>query len=86
MQIIDGFTINALQLIDDRLVTLGIASRNAIVYKYNGLRVYDILANQPYPGINSSLKLIISGTGRLYFSYPRTNGIGDNLHESNDAG
>ena len=38
---------------------------------------------KPYPGINSSLKLIISGTGRLYFSYPRTNGIGDNLHESN---
>ena len=48
MQIIDGFTINASQPIDDRLVTSGTASRNAIVYKYNGLRVYDILANQPY--------------------------------------
>jgi hypothetical protein len=48
MQIIDGFTVNAAQPIDDRLVTSGTASRNAIVYKYNGLRVYDIVANQPY--------------------------------------
>ena len=48
MQIIDGFTVNTAQPIDDRLVTSGTASRNAIVYKYNGLRVYDIVANQPY--------------------------------------
>jgi len=48
MQIIDGFTVNASQPIDDRLVTSGTASRNAIVYKYNGLRVYDIDAKQPY--------------------------------------
>ena len=38
---------------------------------------------KPYPGINSSLRLNVSGTGRIYFSYPRANGIGDNLHESN---
>ena len=38
---------------------------------------------KPYPGINSSLRLSVSGTGRIYFSYPRANGIGDNLHESN---
>lgn len=48
MQIIDGFTVNTSQPIDDRLVTSGTASRNAIVYKYNGLRVYDISAKQPY--------------------------------------
>lgn len=48
MQIIDGFTVNAAQPIDDRFVTSGTASRNAIVYKYNGLRVYDIDAKQPY--------------------------------------
>jgi hypothetical protein len=48
MQIIDGFTVNAAQPIDDRFVTSGTASRNAIVYKYNGLRVYDIVAKQPY--------------------------------------
>jgi len=38
---------------------------------------------KPYPGMNSSLKLIISGSGRLYFSYPRVNLIGDTLNESN---
>lgn len=48
MQIIHGFTLNAAQPIDDRMVTTGTASRNAIVYKYNGLRVYDIDAKQPY--------------------------------------
>lgn len=48
MQIIDGFTVNNAKPIDDRIVTSGTASRNAIVYKYNGLRVYDIDAKQPY--------------------------------------
>jgi hypothetical protein len=48
MQIIDGFTLNIAKPIDDRLVTSGTASRNAIFYKYNGLRVYDIVAKQPF--------------------------------------
>ena len=48
MQIIHGFTVNTAKPIDDRMVTTGTASRNAIVYKYNGLRVYDIVAKQPY--------------------------------------
>ena len=48
MQILDGFTVNTAQPIDDRLVTSGTASRNAIVYKYNGLRVYDTDSKQPY--------------------------------------
>jgi hypothetical protein len=48
MQIIDGFTVNTAQPIDDRLVTSGTASRNAILYKYNGLRVYDTYEKQPY--------------------------------------
>jgi hypothetical protein len=48
MQIIDGFTLNSAKPIDDRLVTSGTASRNAIVYKYNGLRVYDISVKQPF--------------------------------------
>lgn len=38
---------------------------------------------KPYPGINSSLTFSATGTGRLYFIYPRANGIGDNLNESN---
>lgn len=48
MQIIHGFTVNTAKPIDDRIVTSGTASRNAIVYKYNGLRVYDIDSKQPY--------------------------------------
>jgi len=37
---------------------------------------------KPYPGVNSSLMLSASGSGRIYFSYPRANGIGDVLNES----
>jgi hypothetical protein len=48
MQIIDGFTVNNAKPIDDRMVTSGTASRDAIVYKYNGLRIYDIDSKQPY--------------------------------------
>ncbi len=47
-QIIDGFQLNAALPIDDRIVTSGTASRNAITFKYSGLRVYDIVAMQPY--------------------------------------
>lgn len=38
---------------------------------------------KPYPGVGSSLILNANGNGRLYFAYPRTNGIGDILSESN---
>ena len=48
MQIIDGFTVNVAKPIDDRMVTSGTASRNSILYKYNGLRVYDTDSKQPY--------------------------------------
>jgi hypothetical protein len=37
---------------------------------------------EPYPGINSAMSISASGSGRLYFIYPRANGIGDNLDES----
>ena len=68
MQIIDGFTVNTAQPIDDRLVTSGTASRDAIVYKYNGLRVYDTDSKQPYVWdgsiwtSESSSSVTISGT------------------------
>ena len=48
MQIIDGFTVNVAKPIDDRLVTTGTASRDSMVYKYDGLRIYDIDSKQPY--------------------------------------
>lgn len=47
-QIIDGFQVNVASPIDSRIVTTGTASRNAIAYKYTGLRVYDTVAMQPY--------------------------------------
>ena len=68
MQILDGFTVNIGKPIDDRLVTSGTASRNAIVHKYNGLRVYDTDAKQPYVWdgsiwtSESSSSVTISGT------------------------
>jgi hypothetical protein len=48
IQIIDGFQVNVARPIDSRMVTTGTASRNAIAYKYAGLRVYDTVAMQPY--------------------------------------
>ena len=68
MQIIDGFTVNIGKPIDDRLVTSGTASRDAIVHKYNGLRVYDTDSKQPYVWdgsiwtSESSSSVTISGT------------------------
>lgn len=47
-QIIDGFQVNAAAPVDYRIVTSGTSSRNAITYKYSGLRVYDTVAMQPY--------------------------------------
>jgi hypothetical protein len=68
MQILDGFTVNIGKPIDDRLVTSGTASRDAIVHKYNGLRVYDTDSKQPYVWdgsiwtSESSSSVTISGT------------------------
>ena len=48
IQIIDGFEVNIAKPIDSRIVTAGTASRNAVPYKYAGLRIYDTVAMQPY--------------------------------------
>lgn len=47
-QIIDGFQVNVAKPIDSRIVTSGTASRDAIAYKYAGLRIYDTDSMQPY--------------------------------------
>jgi hypothetical protein len=36
----------------------------------------------PYPGIDNSMYINITGNGILYFIYPRSNGIGDVIDES----
>ena len=48
IQIIDGFQVNTALPIDNRIVASGSAARNAIPYKYHGLRVFDISNNIPY--------------------------------------
>ena len=54
IQIIDGFQVNTALPIDNRIVASGSATRNAISYKYHGLRVFDISDNIPYVWNGSS--------------------------------
>ena len=48
IQIIDGFQVSVAKPIDSRIVTTGAASRNAMAFKYAGLRIYDTSDMQPY--------------------------------------
>ena len=48
IQIIDGFQVNVAKPIDGRFVTSGTASRNAVAFKYTGLRIYDTTDMAPY--------------------------------------
>lgn len=54
IQIIDGFQVNTALPIDNRIVASGSSARNAIPYKYHGLRVFDISNNIPYVWNGSS--------------------------------
>lgn len=53
-QIIDGFQINSNVPVDSRIVASGSVARNAIVYKYEGLRVFDTSDGVPYVWLNNS--------------------------------
>jgi hypothetical protein len=54
IQIIDGFQVNTASPIDNRIVASGSAARNAIPYKYEGLRIFDISDNIPYVYLNGN--------------------------------
>ena len=56
IQIIDGFKLNTNTPIDTRLVTTGTSSRNAMSYKYDGLRVYDTIQKMPFVYIDGAWK------------------------------
>ena len=56
IQIIDGFKLNTNTPIDTRLVTTGTSSRNAMSYKYDGLRVYDTVQKIPFVYIDGAWK------------------------------
>lgn len=67
IQIIDGFQVNAANPIDNRIVASGSNARNAIPYKYNGLRVFDTYDSIPYVWLNdvwiSENSFSVSGSG-----------------------
>ena len=71
IQIIDGFQVNVASPIDSRIVASGSAARNAIPYKYHGLRVFDISNNIPYVWNGSSWvsenASSIAGSGTLNY-------------------
>lgn len=54
INIIDGFYLGKSTPIDSRIVASGSAARNAITYKYEGLRVYDTSDETPYVWMNNS--------------------------------
>jgi hypothetical protein len=71
IQIIDGFQVNIASPIDNRIVASGSTARNAIPYKYHGLRVFDISDNIPYvwngaSWISENASGIV-GSGTLYY-------------------
>ncbi len=52
IQLVDNFQLNSAIPIDTRIVASGSVERDAIQYKYEGLRVYDLSNNSPYVWIN----------------------------------
>ncbi len=54
INIIDGFYLGKSTPIDSRIVASGSVARNAIAYKYEGLRVYDTSDSTPYVWMNNS--------------------------------
>lgn len=48
IQLVTGFLVNAAETLDNRIVASGSAARNAIPYKYVGLRVFDTFNNRAY--------------------------------------
>ena len=54
IQIVDGFQVNTASPIDNRIVASGSSARNAIPYKYEGLRVFDTSDSVPYVWVNGA--------------------------------
>jgi hypothetical protein len=85
IQIIDGFQVNTALPIDNRIVASGSSARNAIPYKYEGLRVFDTSDSVPYVWINGAWQSEnasgISGAGTTNYLpvYTSSNVIGNSL-------
>lgn len=85
IQIIDGFQVNTALPIDNRIVASGSTARNAIPYKYEGLRVFDTSDSVPYVWVNNAWQSEnaagISGAGNTSYipAYTSSNVIGNSL-------
>lgn len=67
--------------VEDPSIQSSIA-KNLFIDNMNALRSNINSIVQPYPGIGNSMDINISGSGYLYFIYPRFDGIGNVLDES----
>jgi hypothetical protein len=85
IQIIDGFQVNTAAPIDNRIVASGSVARNAIPYKYEGLRVFDTSDSIAYVYVNGAWRsenssgIIGSGTTNYLTAYTSGNTIGNSL-------
>jgi len=61
IQIITGFSLNSIEPIDTRIVASGSSGRDAIPYKYQGLRVFDLSNNRPYVYVGATWSAEVSG-------------------------
>lgn len=71
IEIIDGFKVNSSTPIDERIIAHGLTARDSIIYKYNGLRVFDTLEIVPYVWMGSwinenSFSVGVSGSSANY--------------------
>ena len=85
IQIIDGFQVNTALPIDNRIVASGSTARNAIPYKYEGLRVFDTSDGVPYVWVNgawqseNSTSISGSGTANRIPLYTSSNVIANSI-------
>jgi hypothetical protein len=85
IQIIDGFQVNAATPIDNRIVASGSVARNAIPYKYEGLRVFDTFDSIPYVWLNNNWVsenasgILGSGSASRIPLYTSSNIVGNSL-------
>ena len=87
IQIITGFSLNSTEPIDTRIVASGSTGRDAIPYKYQGLRVFDLSNNRPYVYVGATWSAEVNGqisglTGSIA-KFTTSNTIGDsNIYSS----
>lgn len=85
IQIIDGFQLNTASPIDNRIVASGSVARNAIPYKYDGLRVFDVSDGIPYVWLNGSWNIenatSVNGSGSASYipRFTSTNDLGNSM-------